>query len=73
MAATLKIVNKDGTEEEVEIKAGLRLLLRPGDVVSLSGATVTGAQVDVLTGRKTVLQYLIKPLTRMRHQALRER
>lgn len=31
------------------------------------------AQVDVLTGEKTVLEYLIKPLTRLRHEALRER
>ncbi len=31
------------------------------------------AQVDVLTGQKTVLAYLTKPLTRMRHDALRER
>ncbi len=31
------------------------------------------AQVDVLTGKKTVLAYLTKPLTRMRDEALRER
>ncbi|MEO1206252.1 MAG: HlyD family type I secretion periplasmic adaptor subunit [Pseudomonadota bacterium] len=31
------------------------------------------AQVDVLTGQKTVLAYLTKPLTRMRDEALRER
>jgi adhesin transport system membrane fusion protein len=31
------------------------------------------AQVDVLTGEKTVLEYLLKPLTRLRHEALRER
>ncbi|MEM1370716.1 MAG: HlyD family type I secretion periplasmic adaptor subunit [Pseudomonadota bacterium] len=31
------------------------------------------AQVDVLTGSKTVLSYLTKPLTRMRQDALRER
>lgn len=31
------------------------------------------AQVDVLTGQKTVLAYLTKPLTRMRNEALRER
>ena len=31
------------------------------------------AQVDVLTGEKTVLSYLTKPLTRMRHEAMRER
>jgi adhesin transport system membrane fusion protein len=31
------------------------------------------AQVDIQTGAKTVLKYLIKPLTRMREDALRER
>lgn len=31
------------------------------------------AQVDILTGKKSVLSYLLKPITRMRHQALRER
>lgn len=31
------------------------------------------AEVDVLTGKKTVLAYLTKPLTRMRHDAMKER
>ncbi len=31
------------------------------------------ADVDVLTGRKTVLQYLTKPITRVQLQAMRER
>lgn len=31
------------------------------------------ANVDVITGSKTVLAYLIKPMTRLRHEALRER
>jgi len=31
------------------------------------------AQVDIVTGRKTILQYLTKPLVRIREQALRER
>ena len=31
------------------------------------------ADVDIITGKKTVLAYLAKPLTRMRHGALRER
>jgi membrane fusion protein, adhesin transport system len=31
------------------------------------------ADVDVITGSKTVLAYLTKPLTRMRQNALRER
>ena len=31
------------------------------------------AQVDILTGRKTVLDYLLKPLRRAHERALRER
>ena len=31
------------------------------------------AQVDILTGKKTVLDYLLKPLTKVRYEALRER
>ena len=31
------------------------------------------AEVDVLTGRRTVMQYLTKPFHRMRFNALRER
>ncbi len=36
----------------------------------IAGMTVT---VDILTGRKTILDYLLKPLNRMRERALRER
>jgi adhesin transport system membrane fusion protein len=31
------------------------------------------ASVDILTGKKTVLSYLLKPILRARHMALRER
>jgi adhesin transport system membrane fusion protein len=31
------------------------------------------AQVDILTGKKTVLDYILKPLIKARHRALRER
>ena len=31
------------------------------------------AQVDILTGKKTVLSYLMKPVLRARANALRER
>jgi adhesin transport system membrane fusion protein len=31
------------------------------------------AEIDVLTGRKTVLQYLLKPLIKAKARALRER
>jgi membrane fusion protein, adhesin transport system len=31
------------------------------------------AEVDLLTGNRTIMQYLLKPMTRMRYEALRER
>jgi adhesin transport system membrane fusion protein len=31
------------------------------------------ASVEILTGRKTVLDYLLKPILRARERALRER
>ena len=31
------------------------------------------AQVDILTGRKSVLDYLLKPILKARQNALRER
>jgi adhesin transport system membrane fusion protein len=31
------------------------------------------AQVDIITGKKTVMQYLMKPILRAKNNALRER
>ena len=31
------------------------------------------AQVDILTGKKTVLDYILKPVVRARQNAMRER
>ena len=42
---------------------GKRLHIMPGMM----------AEVDLLSGQKTVMAYLVKPLTRMRSEALRER
>ena len=56
-----------------------KILVRTNKAYLLSGKRklniIPGmiAQVDVLTGEKTVLEYIIKPLTRLRHEALRER
>ncbi|WP_104016896.1 HlyD family type I secretion periplasmic adaptor subunit [Roseovarius nitratireducens] len=48
---------------ELEAEDGTTLPISPGMV----------AQVDILTGRKTVLDYLARPLMRARSEALRER
>jgi len=49
--------------DPVLAKAGKRIKVIPG---------MTG-QVEILTGRRTVLQYLLKPFLRVRAEALRER
>lgn len=49
--------------DKLTSKDGKELPVIPGMVV----------EVDVLTGRRTVLQYLLKPFHRMRFNALRER
>lgn len=51
------------TSDNVLRKAGEKLPIIPGMTT----------QVDVLTGQKTVLDYLLKPILRVRDQALRER
>lgn len=54
------IVRTDHTHVD---KNGEQLPILPGMV----------ATVDILTGKKTVLEYLLKPIDTMRHEALRER
>ena len=48
-----------------------RQLRRDGQVHSIIPGMV--ASVDIMTGEKTVLQYLMKPITKARNEALRER
>jgi len=51
------------TDAGALIHEGKALDIRPGMV----------AQVDVLTGERTVLDYLLKPFRKARFEALRER
>ena len=51
------------TEDNSFSKAGELLPIIPGMV----------AQVDVVTGKRSVLQYFLKPVSRARDSALRER
>lgn len=55
----------------IRVRTGRNTLERHGEVLSIIPGMV--ADVDVLTGSKTVLAYLTKPLTRMRQTAMRER
>ena len=56
----------------VRVRTDESQLARPGDIPLqiIPGMT---AQVDVLTGHRTVLQYLLKPLMRARERAFTER
>ena len=51
------------TDENALEKAGESLPIIPGMTT----------QVDILTGEKTVMDYLLKPILRARERALRER
>jgi adhesin transport system membrane fusion protein len=55
----------------IRVRTGRSTLERNGEVLQIIPGMV--ADVDVLTGSKTVLAYLTKPLTRMRQTAMRER
>ena len=72
-------ISADTIEDEVDkqhyyiikVRNAEGKLMKDGEELSIiPGMTV---QVDVLTGRRTVLQYLLKPFHRMRFNALRER
>ncbi|MBV2262923.1 MAG: HlyD family type I secretion periplasmic adaptor subunit [Thauera sp.] len=51
------------TTSELETKAGKPLEISTGMV----------AEVDILTGRRTILEYLLQPVARMQHRAFTER
>ncbi len=55
----------------INVRTAGRTLKRNGEELPVIPGMV--AAVDVRTGEKTVLSYLMKPLTRMRDSALRER
>lgn len=66
------ITNERGdTYYLIRVRTGKSSLERNGEVLQIIPGMV--ADVDVLTGSKTVLAYLTKPLTRMRQTAMRER
>tara|TARA_R110000850_G_scaffold3506_5_gene16853 strand:- start:2787 stop:4022 length:1236 start_codon:yes stop_codon:yes gene_type:complete len=72
-------ISADTIEDEVDkqhyymikVRNAVGKMMKDGDVLPIIPGMV--AEVDVLTGRRTVLQYLLKPFHRMRFNALRER
>ena len=55
----------------IVVRTGENVVLFNGEAVPILPGMV--ATVDVRTGRKTVLDYLLKPIRKARHEALRER
>ena len=55
----------------VRVRTKDNMLQKAGEALPIIPGMTT--QVDVLTGQKTVLDYLLKPILRVRDQALRER
>lgn len=55
----------------VEVRTTSKLLTKEGKSLEIMPGMV--AEVDVLTGRRTVLEYLLQPVARMQHRAFRER
>ncbi len=55
----------------VRVRTGAANLTRAGERLPIIPGMV--ADVDIITGSKTVLSYLTKPITRMRQTAMRER
>ncbi len=66
------IANAEGTEFfRVVVRTDETALERGGERFAISAGMV--AQIDIQTGRKTVLSYLAKPILRAQSEALRER
>ncbi len=63
--------DKGETYYLVEVRTNTAYLETDGDKLPIMPGML--ASVDLMTGQKTVLQYLVKPFVRMRAEALRER
>jgi len=62
---------RDETYFLVQLETPVAFLERGGDAFPISPGMVT--QAEIVTGRKSVMDYLLKPVTRAWSQALRER
>jgi membrane fusion protein, adhesin transport system len=78
LKATLEQIGADSITTEkgetyylVRVRTDRNSIQRGGEILPIMPGMV--ADVDVITGSKTVLGYITKPLTRLRQNALRER
>lgn len=71
VGADTKFDDKGNPYYEVTVRTDANRLGPPDRALQIIPGMVT--RVDIQTGRKTVLQYLLKPLARMKTEAMRER
>ena len=79
LSGKVEHISADTIEDEVDkehyymikVRNETGKLMKDGEELPIIPGMV--AEVDILTGRRTVLQYLTKPFHRMRFNALRER
>ena len=70
-SSTIKRSERDDRDVFVaEIRTQSSLLDSNGEPVQIMPGMV--AQVDILTGKKTILDYLIRPVIKVKHEAFRE-
>jgi len=62
---------KGETYYAIRVRTDKSTLAHQGEMLPIIPGMV--ANVDVITGSKTVIAYLTKPLTKLRHEAMRER
>lgn len=66
------VTDKDGNVSfEIEVRTDKNHLGKAENPLPVTPGMV--AQIDVVTGRRTILEYLLKPILRARESALRER
>ena len=69
------VIDETGREKEtfyiVQVKTDHSVLTHNGKEYPIMPGMI--AQVDILTGKKTVLDYLLKPILKAKQEALRER
>jgi adhesin transport system membrane fusion protein len=73
------LIAPDATVDDLSGKAYFRVVVRPDkpyvgdDPADLPISPGMEATIDIHTGQKTVMDYLIKPVLKLRHEAFRER
>jgi adhesin transport system membrane fusion protein len=67
------IINEEDKKSyyQIRLRTAKNHLEKNGEILNIIAGM--NADVDILTGRKTVLDYLLKPILKAKQRALRER